>query len=148
MHDFSVLSDIEFEGLVADLLAAEFSTSVERFAAGADGGVDLRWRIAGGGLGVGQCKHYSRSSISQLLSAARGEIPHLRSIAPADYWFITSFDVTIAQKKKIFEGVKGWMRSPNQVLGIRDLHGLLTRHEHVERRHLKLWLSTGCQLFW
>jgi hypothetical protein len=69
MRNFSALSDIEFEGLVGDLLAAELSTPIDRFSAGPDGGVDLRWKAAPDGNGVGQCKHYLRSSFSQLLSA-------------------------------------------------------------------------------
>jgi hypothetical protein len=43
---------------------------------------------------------------------------------------------------------KEWMTSPADVFGARDVDGLLTRHTAVERRHAKLWLATGSQLFW
>jgi hypothetical protein len=99
MRNFAVLSDIEFEELVADLLAAELGITVERFGAGRDGGIDLRWsETAGGGKSIGQCKHYQRSTFSQLLAAAKAEIPHLRVVRPPHYRFVTSFDLTVGQK--------------------------------------------------
>jgi len=148
MRNFSALSDIEFEGLVGDLLAAEMSTPVERFSAGPDGGIDLRWKAASDGNGVGQCKHYLRSSFPQLLSAARREVSHVEQLQPVDYRFITSFDLSVAQKDRLYALFEKWMADPNSVIGGRDLDGLLTRHESVERRHPKLWLASGSQLFW
>lgn len=148
MRNFSALSDIEFEGLVADLLAAELSTSVERFTAGRDGGVDLRWKVASGGIGIGQCKHYLRSSFSQLVAAARAEVPRVKHLQPTDYRFVTSFDLSVGQKDQLHSHFRCWMAGPDCVIGGRDLDGLLTRHESVERRHAKLWLATGSQLFW
>jgi hypothetical protein len=41
-----------------------------------------------------------------------------------------------------------WMRDVDDVLGGRDIDGMLTRHPAVETRHPKLWLATGSQLFW
>jgi hypothetical protein len=80
LHD-----DIEFEGLVADVLSVDLSTSVERFAAGRDGGIDLRWNVTPGVIGIGQCKHYLRSSFSQLVAAARAEVRHVEDLQPNDY---------------------------------------------------------------
>jgi hypothetical protein len=45
VRDFTVLSDIEFEEVAADLLAAELNRPVERFGVGRDGGADLRWQL-------------------------------------------------------------------------------------------------------
>ncbi len=148
MRNFFALSDIEFEGLAADLLAAELATPVERFSAGPDGGIDLRWKTTSGGNGVGQCKHYLRSSFSQLHSAARREVRHVERLELDDYRFITSFDLSVAQKDRLYVLFKRWMADPKNVIGGRDLDGLLTQHESVERRHPKLWLASGSQLFW
>jgi hypothetical protein len=149
VRDFSVLSDVEFEELVADLLAVELGTPVERFATGRDGGVDLRWRVGGARRRcVGQCKHYARSSWSQLLAAARGEVAHVTNLRPDNYRFITSFDLTTGQKDQLYALFAQWMSGPDDVLGGRDVDGLLTLHEHIERSHPKLWLATGSQLFW
>ena len=149
VRDFSVLSDVEFEELVADLLSAEYGVPVERFARGADGGVDLRWRATPtADYLIGQCKHYHRSSIAQLAAAARAEVVHLNSLSLGGYRFITSFDLTIGQKNQIYAILTKWMSGPDDVMGARDIDGLLTRHPTVEQRHPKLWVSSGSQLFW
>ncbi|MFJ9940987.1 nSTAND3 domain-containing NTPase [Streptomyces erythrochromogenes] len=146
MRDFSVLSDVEFEELVGDLLAAENLVHVERFSPGADGGIDLRWQDDG--ISVAQCKHYKNSTFSQLLASARKEIPKVERINPGRYYFATSFDLSVAQKGKIYDLFAFWMRGPSDVLGFRDIDALLTRHSSVERRHPKLWVTTGMELFW
>lgn len=148
MRDFSVLSDVEFEELVADLFSAELVTHVERFARGRDGGVDLRWSLDAGGVGIGQCKHYMRSPFSQLLRAAKSELPHLRTLKPGQYRFVTSQDLSPGQKTQIVDVLKPWLSGPEDVFAGRDVDGLITRFSAVEQAHPKLWLSTGTQLFW
>ncbi|WP_344656751.1 restriction endonuclease [Catenulispora subtropica] len=145
MRDFTVVSDREFEELVADLLQAELDTHVERFPPGRDGGVDLQWRL-GEETVIGQCKHYARSGYSKLLRELRREAEKVSKNKPDDYWVVTSVDLTGRQKKEIHELFQPWMRSPGNVLGARDLDGMLTRFPAVERRHIKLLFSTGEQL--
>lgn len=148
MRDLTVLSDIEFEELVADLLAAELHTNVERFARGPDGGVDLRWELGGSKRAIGQCKHYARSSFAQLLAAAKQEISHLGAAQPDHYRFVTSQDLTRGQKDTLMKALHPWIVRPEHVIGSRDIDGLITRFPQVEQAHPKLWLSTGTQLFW
>jgi hypothetical protein len=148
VRDLSVLSDVEFEELVADLFAAEFGSNVERFARGPDGGVDLRWELGGNRRGIGQCKHYLRSTFPQLLAAAKAELPHLRKHMPPRYRFVTSRDLTPGQKDELIKALNPWLSGPDDVLGNRDIDGLITRFPRVEQAHPKLWLSTGTQLFW
>ncbi|MFF3675675.1 restriction endonuclease [Streptomyces sp. NPDC002120] len=146
MRDFSVLSDVEFEELVGDLLAAEMQVHVERFSPGADGGIDLRWQNEG--LCIAQCKHYRNSTFSQLLASAKKEIPKVEKAAPRHYQFVTSFDLSVGQKDKLHALFRPWMQGPEDVIGPRDIDALITRHQGVESRHPKLWVTTGMQLFW
>lgn len=147
MRDFSVLSDVEFEELVGDLLGAEHDTLVERFAAGADGGIDLRWTTLEG-LHIAQCKHYHRSSFAQLLASARKESQKVQKLAPVRYFFITTFDLSVSQKDQIYAIFKSWMKAPSDVSGGRDVDALITKHSNIEHRHAKLWITNGMQLFW
>jgi hypothetical protein len=39
-----------------------------------------------------------------------------------------------------------FVTAPNDIYGRDDLEALLDPHEHVERRHVKLWLASGAQL--
>lgn len=148
MRDFSVLSDVEFEELVADLVAADAGQNVERFARGRDGGIDLRWKRENGGQAIGQCKHYLRSTFAQLKSAAKAEFEHLQRLNPKQYIFATSQDLTPGQKDSLVQILSPWVRGPADIYGSRDIDGMLTRFSEVEQRYPKLWLATGTQLFW
>lgn len=143
-----MLSDVEFEELVADLFAAELGRNVERFARGRDGGVDLRWQLDEGKRGIGQCKHFFRSTFPQLLAAAKAELGHLRTEKPHRYRFVSSRDLTPGQKDQLITALNPWLDGPDDVFGGRDVDGLITRFPRVEQAYPKLWLSTGTQLFW
>jgi hypothetical protein len=148
MRNWRSLTDIDFEELAADLLAAELKRPVERFGRGADGGVDLRWNLVAGGTGVAQCKHYVDSSFSQLLSSAKKEKLKVDKLQPSKYLFVTSQLLTLSQKKKIKEAIPGWLKTPDDVISGSDIDQMLDQHKVVERKHVKLWLSTGSELFW
>ncbi|QYH35109.1 restriction endonuclease [Salinibacterium sp. M195] len=142
------MTEIDLEELYADLLSAEFKTPVERFGPGADGGIDLRWHESGGGVGIVQCKHYINSSFAQLLASARKECPKIEKLKPERYLFATSQPLTANQKNELMGALSPWIKSTEDVLSGLDLDQMLDRHKVVERKHLKLWLSTGTELFW
>ncbi|WP_419996143.1 restriction endonuclease [Streptomyces boninensis] len=147
MRDFSVLSDVEFEALVGDLIGAQTGVLVERFAAGRDGGIDLRWRISNKTV-IAQCKHYQRSTFSQLMSAAKKEVVKVEALNLDSYKFITSFDLATGQKRAIYELFERWMTNVDDVLGGGEVTALLNKYSQIERQHPKLWVSSGMQLFW
>ena len=55
---------------------------------------------------------------------------------------MTSVPLSPARKDKIVAAVQPWIRTPADVFGPDDISGLLARHEEVERRHIKLWLTS------
>lgn len=142
VRDFRVLSDVEFEEVTADLLAAETGIPFERFRRAPDGGVDLRSTISGS-LEIVQCKHYLRSTFKQLKRDLAAELPNLVRESPATYRVATSFDLSRREKDRLYEMFAAWMPDPSYVMGARDLDGLLTRHPAVEKRYVKLWLVSG-----
>lgn len=149
MRQLQALSDIEFEHLIADLLHAETGSTYERFSVGPDGGIDLRFvDLAAGVVEIVQCKHYARSSFSQLLAAARKEVPKLEAISPppTGYRLITSQSLTPHQKDKLIGALDGWIEDPGRIWGAETIDDLLDHHDPVERRHVKLWLSSSVQL--
>jgi Restriction endonuclease len=147
VRHLAALSDIEFERLVADLLAAEMGASYERFGVGPDGGIDLR-RNGEEGVEVVQCKHYSRSSFSQLCAAAEREAAKLKRLDPAPerYRFVTSQSLTVGKKGKLMDALGGWIEDPALIWGAETIEDLLDIHPDVERRHVKLWLTSSAQL--
>lgn len=148
MRNWRSLTDVDFEELAADLLAAELQQAVERFGRGADGGVDLRWVEGKSGLGVAQCKHYLDSSFSQLRASAKREKPKIDKLNPSRYLFATSQILTRKQKFEIRDALAPWLESDKDVWSGTDLDQMLDHHKTVERKHVKLWLSTGTELFW
>lgn len=148
MRNWRSLSDIDFEELSADLLSAELGTPVERFGRGADGGIDLRWSVGAAGDGIAQCKHYLDSSFAQLLKAVRNEVPKVARLNPERYLLLTSHSLTPDQKSQIFSVFAQWMDRPSDVYSGQDLDQLLDKHVQIERKHIKMWLSSGMQLLW
>ncbi len=147
MRTYDLLSDHDFELLVADLLGADEGVVYEAFARGADQGVDVR-RLTPSGPDVVQCKHMLRSTYAQLKSAASAEAKRLAVLAPGPwrYRFVTSQALTPRRKAELATILAPWISKDDQVLGADDLEGLLNRHPEVERAHVKLWLASAAQL--
>lgn len=147
MGQFDDLSDFDFELLSADLLSRRFRRRFESFPRGRDGGFDLRARLRSG-LHYAQCKHYAKSSLSQLKSAARRELARLDEVGlkPRRYTFVTSRELTAANKADIVSCLGRLARDERDVLGASDLAALLREYPEVERAHIKLWLRSSAPL--
>lgn len=148
MYRFAALTDHDFELLVADLLGAEEQDRYEVFARGPDLGVDLRREDEDGGVHVVQCKQYVHSTLADLRKAARSEQTKLARLKPrpVSYRFITSRRLTAANKSELKTDLALFIRRQADILGEDDLELLLDRHAAVQRRHIKLWLSSAAQL--
>ena len=146
-YNFSEISDFEFEELCRDLMQAELGLSLELFAPGPDQGIDIRY------IGVsedqdhtivGQCKRWTEDSFTRLLRhLSRDEPPKIRKLAPQQYLLMTSVKLTPGRKNKITAALDPWIQTPKDVMGKHDISGLLARHSEVERRHIKLWLTSS-----
>lgn len=70
-YDFRVLSPIDFENLVRDLLQRQLKITLESFSLGRDTGIDFRYISVLGRKLIIQCKHYPDSKFATLLSHLR-----------------------------------------------------------------------------
>ena len=146
-YNFSEISDFEFEALCRDLLQADLGISFELFGSGPDQGIDLRY------IGVvdnenhtivGQCKRWAEGSFTKLLSHLKlDELPKIRKLAPSRYILLTSVELNPSRKDRIVSALYPWIKDPSDVIGKQDITGLLARHSEVERRHIKLWLTSA-----
>jgi len=103
-YDFSSLNDKEFETLAADLLSCHLGCHVERFKAGPDGGVDERFFSSNGNEVIIQCKHWRKSGLAALLRSIENiEADKVRKLKPKRYIFVTSLELSRANKIKIKE---------------------------------------------
>lgn len=144
-YDFGNLSPIEFEALVADLLGEELSITFETFSEGADGGIDARYASAKGNIIV-QAKHYKGSSWSDLETAAKKEHPKIVALEPKVYHFVTSQKLTPARKEALATHLKHPSVKTKNIRGLAELNALIKKHPDVEKRNLKLWLSSSAVL--
>ncbi len=127
-------------------MQADLGLSLEIFDAGPDQGIDIRYigvNEASSHTIIGQCKRWAEDSFTDLLRhLKRDELPKIKKLAPQRYILLTSVKLTPARKDKIVAALRPWIQSPNDVFGKQDISGLLARYPEVERRHIKLWLTS------
>lgn len=144
-YDFANLSPIEFEGLCVDLVSAETGLRFERFSVGADGGVDGRHSRASDEI-VLQAKHYKNSTWSDLKKAVKLEKKNVHTLNPTEYYFVTSQPLTVARKSTIVSLLDHPSVTAPNVWGRSEMNAYITAHADVERRNIKLWLSSATVL--
>ena len=142
-YTFTSLSAQDFEELVRDLLQAEWDVPIEAFKTGRDNGIDLRYASADDGVTIVQCKHYTASGVSTLISHLRRiELPKITQLRPVRYVMATSCGLTPVNKNKIVAAMQPFIQRTGDVLGAQDLEGLLRRHPSIEKTNFKLWLTS------
>ncbi|WP_458106592.1 restriction endonuclease [Arthrobacter sp. R3-55] len=100
MYDFMTLSPHDFEHLMRDLLEASYGWKLKAFAAGPDGGVDLKVG-SGSRKIVVQCKHYAGSTPAQLKKSLEGEKTKMITERPGRYFVATSRKLSKTQHESI-----------------------------------------------
>ena len=145
-YNFSELSAFEFEVLCRDLLQEKLGLVLEMFDPGPDRGVDIRYFGDDQQKGpriVVQCKRWSEDSFPKLLRHLQtDELPKIQKLAPKRYILVTSVRMTPDRKDKIVIALAPWIKSPEDVIGKQDINGLLSSFAEVEKRHIKLWLTS------
>jgi hypothetical protein len=143
MGRFDVLSDLDFEELVADLLRADTGLPFRAGVRGRDRGIDVlaverRLRH------VGQCKHIRTGDARHAIRGAEQEAVKLAKHRPrwTSYRFITSVRLSHDRRDEIARILSRWVTDPEHVLGGNDLNRLLRAYPDVEARHVKLWLGS------
>lgn len=161
-YDFtSALSPIDFERLSQDLLEADIGVRFENFREGRDQGIDLRYAparirplgradIFGQKPGIRpeiivQCKRYSEYKDLKSVLKSR-ELPKVVKLNPFRYVLTTSVSVSPQDADEIKEILSPFVVSTDDIYGRERLNALLAKHPEVERRHLKLWISSAGML--
>jgi hypothetical protein len=159
-YDFtSCLSPLDFELLSKDLLEAELSIHLENFSEGRDKGIDLRYApIRGAGrqvfnlanFGVQQkppelivqCKRYSE--YSDLKSTLKNkEFAKIQKLNPTRYILTTTVSLSPQQSEEIKTLLSPFVQSTGDIYGRERLNSVLTKHQEIERRHIKLWIASA-----
>ena len=145
MLNYANLNDVEFEYLCQDIMQKKLHLSLKRFAAGKDGGIDLR-PAKGGNSVIIQVKHYSNSSQSKLLSALKQEIEKVKVLNPQQYYVCCSLTLSPQRTTEIFNMFSPFMDSEENIITLNEIEGFLQdpKNKDVLEKHYKLWIeSTG-----
>ena len=136
-----LLSPLDFELLSKDLLEADLGIRLENFKTGKDRGIDLRYASPGGTQLIVQCKRYASFTNlkSELLNS---ELPKVRRLNPTRYILTTSVAISPQEADELKACLSPYIQTTSDIYGADRLNSLLNKHETVERRHLKLWLSS------
>jgi hypothetical protein len=159
-YDFTAcLSPLDFELLSKDLLEAELGIQLENFTEGRDKGIDLRYApIRGSGRTlfnmpslrasqkvpelIVQCKRYS--SFANLKSELKKrELPKIAKLNPARYILTTSASLSPQQADELAGLLSPFVLSTGDIYGKERLNSILTKYQEIERRHVKLWVSSA-----
>lgn len=159
-YDFTdCLSALDFELLSKDLLEAELDIQLENFGEGRDKGIDLRFAPIFGprrtGLNLAplgtsqkppelivQCKRYS--SFASLKSALKNkELTKIIKLNPDRYILTTSVSLSPQQSNELKTLLSPFVQSTGDIYGRERLNSILTKHQEIERRHIKLWVTSA-----
>lgn len=143
IYDFHTLSPTDFEYLSKDILNAVLATALQRYAPGRDQGIDLREITKDGSIIVAQCKHYIESSWSTFMRAVRDEVTKGERLHATRYLFTTSRDLTPMQQDQVVQALSGLGVTHEDIWGRARLNDALADHPEVEKRHIKLWLTSA-----
>ena len=139
------LSPIDFEELCRDLAQADTGKRFEAFGPGPDGGVDGRHAKSGKST-ILQCKHYHKSSFSDLKKSLRKEVEKVKKLKSSRYFLHTSHSLTRSKKRALQDILGNVLKEPGDIWGSEDIVGALRRHPEIEKSHIKLWLSSAAVL--
>lgn len=159
-YDFTAcLSPLDFELLSKDLLEADLGIKLENFSEGRDQGIDLRYApTKGTRTGVFnlatmstqreppklivQCKRYS--VFSDLKSTLKNsELAKIQKLNPNRYILTTSVPLSPQQSEEIKTLLSPFVQSTGDIYGRERLNSLLTKYPEIERRHIKLWVTSA-----
>ncbi len=159
-YDFTdCLSALDFELLSKDLLEAELGIQFENFSEGRDKGIDLRYApVRGSGstvfnlalVGISQkspelivqCKRYS--SFANLKSELKNkELAKITKLNPTRYILTTSVSLSPQQADELKAVLSPFVQTTGDIYGRERLNSILTKHHEIERRHIKLWVTSA-----
>ena len=159
-YDFTAcLSPLDFELLCKDVLEAELGIQLENFSEGRDKGIDLRYAPARGSrntvfdmvsMGVAQkppelivqCKRYS-TFVNLKSELKTKELAKISKLKPSRYILTTSVCLTPQQAVELKTLLSPFVHSTGDVYGKERLNSILTKHPEIERRHIKLWVTSA-----
>lgn len=142
MLNYSNLNDVEFEALCRDIMERMLNTTLRRFAAGKDHGVDLTDDVNKSTIIV-QVKHYRNSTTTALVNSLKSELSKVTKLAPKQYYICCSRELTANNINTLYQHFKAYMDSDRHIITLIEIDDFLKQPENhdILKKHFKLWLD-------
>lgn len=143
MYDLRNLNDYEFEALSLDIMQKILDTKLYRFPKGKDGGIDLCDEIDKPKIII-QAKHYKDNN-SLKYNIEKYERKKVEKLNPENYYLCTSCELTKNKKIEIYNILKPYMESANNIISGIDISDFIEKEENqdIVKKHYKLWLAAS-----
>lgn len=140
-YDFqTLLSPIDFEHLVRDLLSRQLDIELSTFAEGADNGIDIRYCSSPDNSIVVQCKRM-KSVTKEIIDKEYEKVVKLN---PNHYYFVCSNELSVSKVDYIKKKFERWMKGSDEFIYYNSkLNHLLEEFQDVHQKHYKLWLHSS-----
>lgn len=141
--NYANLNDVEFEYICQDIMERKLKVSLRRFAPGKDGGIDLE-NVSTTDNIIVQVKHYMNSSVSQLITSLKKEVPKVKEINPKQYYICCSKQLSPQKIDEIYSMFSEYMSSKANVVTLTEIEDFLVLTENIDilKKHYKLWISS------
>lgn len=140
-YDFqSLLSPIDFEHLVRDLLSKDLGIELSAFAEGKDNGIDLRHSNNNSKSLIVQCKRVKNLSKEDVDK----EFIKIKKINPKKYYFVCSKELSVEMFDYIKLVFNKWMKNDDKYIYTKTrLNNLLDLNLDIHQKNYKLWLNSS-----
>ncbi|MBN1638823.1 MAG: restriction endonuclease [Ignavibacteriales bacterium] len=134
-----LLSPLDFEHLIRDLLSKDLGVELTAFAEGKDKGQDCRFSTISDGSIVVQCKR-TKSLSEETLKKEKEKVELLN---PKEYYFVTSSELSVNKFDEIKQEFSQWITSDKNIYHRSRLNNLLDNYKDIHHKHYKLWLNSS-----
>ena len=140
-YDFqTLLSALDFEHLVRDLLSRELNIELAAFSEGKDKGIDLRYSNNRSNSVIIQCKRVKNLTKEDV----DNEYEKIKKLNPKEYYFVCSKDLSVELFDYIKTKFKKWMKDDDRFIYTKTrLNNLLDTHADIHQKNYKLWLNSS-----
>jgi len=134
-----LLSPLDFEHLVRDILSQDLVVELNAFAEGTDKGVDLRYSKSTKNDIIVQCKRVK--NITKVLIDS--EYDKIKKLNPKKYYLAISSDLSVSKIDYIKDTFQEWMSGDNNIYAKSRLNKLLDDYPEIHQKNYKLWINSS-----
>lgn len=143
MLNYNNLNNVEFEYLCKDIMEKILNTKMHKFAKGRDTGIDLTDNVHTHNIVV-QVKHYTNSTVAQLMTSLKSEVEKVKKLSPNQYYICCSKELSPQKIDEIYKLFSDYMETPSNIITLNEIENFLrdSKNSNILEKHFKLWIES------